>query len=797
MNQKMLRILFFGVILSVFQGVAFGQARVQMIHNSADTAHRFFDVWIGTTRVFNNLEFRSATAFVDVPVTSQITIVLTDSASTGPQNPIAIYRRTFEDNRKYLLVIDGLVSPEGYDPYFELGFDVYDFAREEASAASKTDLLFLHGATDAPEVDLVEGNIGLISNNLSYGDFDGYFGFAPADYMLFVKDNVTQTTLYSYELPLVSLGMQGKAGVVLMSGFTDTPSNNMGEPFGLYLALPEGGSLIQLPVYNEPMAPLQFIHNSPNMSADSLDIWIDGRLAVNNMKFRTATAFNSQPAGRSLQVAVCSAGSVNPSDPIISANLLLVEDQPVQIVLSGLTQPAGYTPPTPVALHVYQQARVGAVIPGNTDLLFCNGSTDFGPLKVVETTTTIGTLTENLSFGQFDGYKEVLAANYVFEVRNETNEPVAVYDASLLNIGLVSQSATVLASGFLDKAANNNGPAFGLFLVPQGGGDLIGLPPYTPPTYADIQLIHNSGDLNCDTLDVWVNDEKVVGGLVFRSASPFISVDAGVQLTVAVQPRGSVSAANPMASEVFVPEAGKKYAFVINGIFSPSGYNPAPSFALTMIENIRENAVSGGVVDVMVCHQSTDAPSPADFVELNGVWLLGMEYGQHSNYMQKPVADYSLGFRHPDSLHPFRYYFLPVADWGLSGKTVMVFTSGFFNPLVNSNGAAFGLWAVVPGGEKMVELTDATGIMDDSFGASFSVYPNPAAKTVRVQLLKGMNANCDIRLFNTSGRLISNMQVMLADGTAAFDVSTLSAGTYIIGLTVDGFTAFKTLQIAR
>lgn len=792
---KLLRLFVLLATVILNQFAVHGQARVQLIHNSPDTANQYFDIWIGTSKVFNNLPFRTATAFVDVPAGNQISILLTDSASVSPENPKLIFRYTFQNNSKYMLVIQGMESSQGYNPFYELAINMYVGAREQASNAAKTDVLFLQGSTDLPESDLVEANLGLISNNLHYLDFDGYFGFNPADNILFVKENANQSTLYSYELPLVSLGLQGQACAVLMSGFVDPSANNLGKPFGMFMALPEGGSLIPLPVYSEPMAPLQFVHNSPNPEADSLDLWIDGRLAANNIKFRTATAYLMQPAGRSITLALCDANSLNANDPILASSLVLTENVPYQVVLSGMTETTGYDPPTPAALFVYAPARSQSVVTGNTDLLFCNGSTDFSPLKVNEITTPLGTLTSNLSFGAFDGYEEVLTANYAFDVRNPADEVVAVYDASFSSMAMENKAVTILSSGFFDKTANNNGPAFGLYVVPQEGGSLISLPPYTPPTFAELQFINNSADKACDTVDVWINSEKVIAGLPFREASAMIQVTAGTEQLVAVKPFESTSSDSPMTTVSITPEAGTKHGLFLTGIQSASGYTPSPALEMMVIDNMRVNASSGGVCDVMVLHQSTDAPTPADFIELNSVWLLGMTYGQHSNYMQKPVGDYSVGFRHPDSAMPYNYYFLPVEEIGFAGRAFFVLTSGFFNPAANSNGPAFGLWGVVPSGGKMVELTKVTGIGHGDESDNLAVYPNPAHHTLWVKP-GTQQGTLSLEILSLAGQRLTHQVERVQGEPLPLDISNLSAGTYLLKAVVNGHLMVRRIVVA-
>ncbi|PKP15471.1 MAG: hypothetical protein CVU06_16520 [Bacteroidetes bacterium HGW-Bacteroidetes-22] len=174
-----------------------------------------------------------------------------------------------------------------------------------------------------------------------------------------------------------------------------------------------------------------------------------------------------------------------------------------------------------------------------------------------------------------------------------------------------------------------------------------------------------------------------------------------------------------------------------------------------------------------------------------------MTYGQHSGYMQKPVADYSIGFRPADSANPYKFYGLPVNEMGLSGKTVMILTSGFFNPAVNSNGEAFGLWAVVPGGGKLVELSDVTGIEDHTPETSFSVYPNPAVDVVTLVSKQQLNANAIVQVMNLTGQVMLRTMVSVVNGVANLQVSSLPSGSYLISMAVDGGTCIARLQVIR
>ena len=59
-------------------------ARVQVIHNSADAAASVVDVWLDNTLLIDNFAFRTASPFVDAPAGVEFTIAIKDQNSTSP-----------------------------------------------------------------------------------------------------------------------------------------------------------------------------------------------------------------------------------------------------------------------------------------------------------------------------------------------------------------------------------------------------------------------------------------------------------------------------------------------------------------------------------------------------------------------------------------------------------------------------------------------------------------------------------------------------------------------------------------
>ena len=121
--------------------------------------------------------------------------------------------------------------------------------REAATSGSNTDVLVHHGSTDAPTVDVFEtgAGAGLIVDDISYSEFQGYLELPTADYVLQVQDETGTTGVAAYDAPLSTLGLDGAAITVLASGFLDPSQNSDGPAFGLWVALASGGDLVPLP----------------------------------------------------------------------------------------------------------------------------------------------------------------------------------------------------------------------------------------------------------------------------------------------------------------------------------------------------------------------------------------------------------------------------------------------------------------------------------------------------------------------------------------------------------------------
>jgi hypothetical protein len=264
-----------GTVIPLNQKIA-PTARLQVIHNAADPAAATVDVWVNDQKFIPDFDFRTATAFEDVPAQTPLVISIQPANSTDTAG--ALYQTTvnFDDNETYIVVANGVIGT-GFNPATPFDLYVYVGAQEVAGNASETDVLVFHGATDAPVVDLDETTVPVANliTGLAYGDFDGYLNLATADYELLLRV-AGGAGIAAYGAPLQTLNLDGEAITVLASGFVDPGQNNNGPAFGLWAALAGGGNLLPLPVLSgiglEEVKLAKLVKVYPNPTSRELSI---------------------------------------------------------------------------------------------------------------------------------------------------------------------------------------------------------------------------------------------------------------------------------------------------------------------------------------------------------------------------------------------------------------------------------------------------------------------------------------------------------------------------------------------
>jgi hypothetical protein len=775
------------------------KARIQVVHNSADAAAALVDVWLNETLLLDNFAFRTASPFLDAPAGEEFTIAIKGPDSQNPDNPLWSQNYTLTEEETYILVADGIISASGYDPATPFDIAVYPNGREEANNSGQTDVLIHHGSTDTPIIDIVEVGIGLglLVNDLSYGEFAGYFGLATVNYILQVRDENGIVKIAAYTAPLASMGLQGDAISIIASGFLEPENNSNGPGFGLYVALATGGELLKLPVY-DPKARIQVIHNSADTTSEVVDVWLNQTLLLDDFAFRTASPFIDAPANEQFTIAIKGADSQDPYNPLWADNYELTEGETYILVAEGIISDSGYDPATPFDLAVYPAGRETANTADKTDILVHHGSTDAPMVDIYEIEIGAGLMVNDLSYAEFNSYIELPAINYILEVRDQTGATLyGTFRAPLETLDLEGAAITVVASGFLDPAVNSDGPAFGLWVALASGGTLVELPAYVP--LARVQVIHNSADAAAAEVDVWLDETLLLDNFAFRTATPFIDAPANTQFTIAIKGPDSQDPSSPLWSHNYTLVEDETYILVADGIISPAGYDPAEPFTLFVYEGAVEEAATPTNTGVLVFHGATDAPA-VDIVETAtgaGTLVDNIAYSQFDGYLELPTANYALNITDETGATVVAAFSAPLADLNLDGSSLTLLASGFLNPAVNSGGPAFGLLAVQADGTAMM-LTNTSGIDDAPVElTSFNIYPNPAIDQVLVSFELKSNDRVVFELTDITGRTVKSVDLGIRDADVyneTIDIDDLTSGMYFLNIrTVNGIAAKKIL----
>jgi hypothetical protein len=452
-------------------------ARVQVIHNAADPAAAVVDVYGNSDPLIPDFAFRTATPFIDVPAGVDITIGIAPGTSTSVNDTIPGLSTTVNltAGQTYVVIANGVTAPGSFATNpdgrpINFGLFLKTTVRESATDGSNVDFFVLHGATDAPTVDVIpQSSAAPLVDNAAYGDITGYLSVPASQYFLNITPGSDNSTIVaSYNVDLSSLG--GGSAVVFASGFLDPAANQNGEAFGIYAAL-ANGTVVAFPLNTN--ARVQVIHNSADPAAAVVDVYGNSNPLIPDFAFRTATPFIDVPAGVDITIGIApgTSTSVNDTIPGLSTTVNLTAGQSYVVIANGVTAPASFAVnpdgrPTGFALYVKPAVREAGTDGGNVDFFAFHGATDAPTVDVIA--RGVATLVDDAAYGDFTGYLSVPAALYTLDVTPAAGSPVvASFAADLSTLG--GGSAVVFASGFLDPTTNQNGEAFGLFAALANG----------------------------------------------------------------------------------------------------------------------------------------------------------------------------------------------------------------------------------------------------------------------------------------------------------------------------------------
>jgi hypothetical protein len=475
------------ILLAAFN-TSSGQSRfVQIIHNSPDTALIELDVYINDLLIADNLQFRSATAFLQIPDTANNTstrIYISPENSTDTTN---FYYQTIipPTSGNYLAVIAGTFFQAPYTPIQPINIHFMADARITGSTPDNADVVFYHGSNDSPAIDI--GEVGLNFpdiwiNNISFGQFSNYRTMGDDNYKIGLYDEESVILAISYAGYFKGPEHDGKAYSLIASGFQIPEFNAFGPLFSMFIVGQDGGPFQEmLPAFVLDSASIQLIHGIQDPSASLIDIYLDNELWQDNMPFHSATPFLNIPANRDIRLTVCPSTSSDTTgsffDELISPTVLNYT-----MVLAGMSNPTGFNPPEPIRLSIRENGRKTAIDSDEIDLLFYHAIPDGGTMDFRSMMPIVTTLANNLNFGSFNpsGYLEITPYDFSLNLTDESGN--TIHNSFLFNAlseNLAGEAIVMLASGFLNTENNPQGIPAGFWYTTAAGGMLIECPKVT------------------------------------------------------------------------------------------------------------------------------------------------------------------------------------------------------------------------------------------------------------------------------------------------------------------------------
>lgn len=472
--KKLFKNLLFTSLFSLSALTTYGQANLQIIHNSADPGANTVDIYVNGVRALDDFKFRSATPFLTLPSGIVLNIGVAPGSSTSAADTIKNFSVTLTAGQRYVAVANGVlnpsnfaVNPNGTSTAFTLF--IKDNIRSMATNSTDVEFIAIHGASDAPTVDVIARRVATLVNDASYSNITPYITVPAASYTLDVTAAAGSPIVATYTANLSTLG--GGTAVVFASGFLTPSSNQNGSAFGLFAALADG-TVVAFP--SASLARLQVIHNAADPDAVSVDVYLNGTLLIDNFGFRKASPFIDAPAGVLLNIGIAPPNSTSVADTIKNFKVTLVNGGSYLAVANGVLTPGSFAANpngASTAFNLFFQDQMREKATGaNVDFRVVHGASDAPTVDVIA--RGVATLVNDAAYSNITPYITVPPARYVLDVTAAAGTPtVASYVADLSGLG--GGTAVILASGFLTPATNQDGADFGLLAVLADGTSVL------------------------------------------------------------------------------------------------------------------------------------------------------------------------------------------------------------------------------------------------------------------------------------------------------------------------------------
>lgn len=556
---------------------------------------------------------------------------------------------------------------------------------------------------------------------------------------------------------------------------------------------------------------LQIINNVADPTAGAFTVKINGQTLTSSLGFRQATSMQALPLPIQLSITSSNA-AFEPMEKTFTADVY--DGGTIILTLYGVGKPSDFSNAIPgrdinYAMHEYA-VIAGNIAPSKVNLTVLHAATDLpvfdmsvGGNQFVATDLGYATTPEFPLALVPQKYTLALTPN------GKPNEPWKIGEADFSKDA--GKLIYLLPSGFLNPAANKNGPALELLAVyPDGKVVVLMLP--KEKTYARMQLIYAGSDPNATSVDVYANTTKIADNIPFIGATSFMDIQADEPITLVVaEPNSNASDDKVLASlSGFRPATNANHIVVIHGVVSASGFVANPdNLPITLSYSVIENArmVSAGAPtdsDVAVCHAITDAPALSLLSTQVPPTLFASSVAYRGISSYEPIVNgmYTVGATYKEGNDTKIMGIYEANLSALSGKPIVLLAAGFLKPAENKNGSAAGLYMITTTGTitKLEPSTVSVGEEQQHSVLSLTNYPNPADAFTTLSYELASYAPVTLTVYDATGRSVYRVERGVQQrGTHSVQLPTfaLAQGTYQCTLQTGTHVVTRTLQVVR
>ncbi len=554
---------------------------------------------------------------------------------------------------------------------------------------------------------------------------------------------------------------------------------------------------------------LQVINNIADPAAGNLTIQINGKDFRKNLGFREASPLTTVKLPATLSIV-----AANPAYAIDIENgreftLEQYDGGVVILTLHGVADPANFSTPDQsrdINFMIHEFALLpDAIQPSKVAVTVLHSATDLPKLDL--RVLNDNPLVTDMDYGQTSFFTASLPTKSYTLSLHPQGDMATTWKNVVADFSQdAGKHVYIMPSGFLDPAANQNGPDLELIAV-YADGNVVILPPPGEMKTGKLQLVHASADPVAESVDVYVNGTKVADNMGFRSASPFVDIPAEEALSIVVaEPNSNSFDDKVLTTFIADPVPENSYTtMILTGVVSATGFAPNPggapiTMSLSMLADPHMKSPVSSEVDVIPVHAVTDI-NAVDALYRGGMkFATSLSYRNAGSYLHVAPEQYIVDITPPGMNDLLVKSF--TADFSsLAGESIILVAAGFADPASNKDGSGVTLFTVSTNGTVTVLEEIAVGVQEElALRSSLSVAPNPATETVFVSCELPTGAPVVLSVHDVAGRVVKTIDKgTMPAGRISVPVATddLAPGVYMLTLEAGGHRISRSLTVAR